>query len=85
MGVPCHKEEADFCGTLGVPGFLKPQFCLQKFVPGILALSLLWELSPKTSILCLVLLDSSNLDRTSLPDAEKTQNTLIFLVATLLI
>lgn len=35
--------------------------------------------------LCLVLLDSSNLDRTSLPDVEKTQNKLFFLVATLLI
>lgn len=30
-----------------------------------------WELSPKTSILCLVLLGSSNLDRSSLPDVEK--------------
>lgn len=44
-----------------------------------------WEIFPKTSILCLMLLGSLNLDRSSRPDVEKTENMLISLVATLVI
>lgn len=70
----------------GCQVFLKLSFALRDLCQGFLHFPCSdWELFPKTSIPCLVLLDSSNLDRSSLPDVEKTKNILISLVATLLI